>query len=152
ALTILLQTLDSFSGYLIGIDDDAHNVLAALPEDEMPEGLKRWFKDYLAQELDSDSSMDKTQRAATGGKSRSNKRSVPYRYADGRGGAFEPLFLTKPEGPNQRLAAVLIYQAAADTRRRPSRELQQELAEQLLEHGDVTGVVLEATGTQTRTR
>jgi hypothetical protein len=47
---------------------------------------------------------------------------------------------------------MVLYQAAADTRRRPSRELQQELAEQLLDHGDVAGVTLEASGTQTRTR
>jgi hypothetical protein len=91
-------------------------------------------------------------RAAGSGKSRSNRRGVSFRFVDSRGQAFEPIFLTKPDGPNQRLAAVLVFHAASDTRRRPSRELQQEIAEQLLEHGDVVGSVLESTGTQTRTR
>ena len=152
ALTILLQQLDSFAGYLFGVNDKNHSLLASLPEEEVPEELKRWFVTYLAQELAPDQGIDSQPRAAGSGKSRSNRRGVAFRFVDGRGQPFEPLFLTKPDGPNQRLAAVLVYHASSDTRRRPGRELQQEIAEQLLEHGDVTGITLEATGTQTRTR
>jgi hypothetical protein len=145
ALTILLQSLDSFAGYLFGISEDRHTLLASLPEQDVPDDVMRWFKTYLAQEIAADEPP-----AAKSGKS--NRRAVSFRFVDGRGQAFEPLFLTKPEGPNQKLAAVLVFHANSDTRRRPSRELQQELAEQLLEHGDVIGITLEATGTQTRTR
>jgi hypothetical protein len=155
ALTILLQTLDSFAGYLFGVNDRSTVLLAALPEEEVPDDLKRWFDQYLSQELAPDSMMPPPPpppRAAGSGKSRSNRRGVSFRFVDSRGQAFEPIFLTKPDGPNQRLAAVLVFHAASDTRRRPSRELQQEIAEQLLEHGDVVGSVLESTGTQTRTR
>ncbi|HKU36734.1 MAG TPA: hypothetical protein VJR89_01270, partial [Polyangiales bacterium] len=151
ALTILLQALDSFSGYLFGVNDRSHVLLAALPEaDEMPEGLARWFASYLAQELAGDEPLP-SGAAATSSKHRSNRRAQ-FRFVDPRGRPFEPLFLTLPEGPNQKLAAVLVFHAASDTRRRPRRELQQEIAEQLLEHGDVTGATLESGGTQTRTR
>jgi Protein kinase domain/AAA ATPase domain len=153
ALTILLQTLDSFAGYLFGVNDRAPVLLAALPEEDVPADLKRWFDQYLSQELSPDSMLPPPPpRAAPSGKSRSNRRGVGFRFVDSRGQAFEPIFLMKPEGANQRLAAVLVFHAASDTRRRPSRELQQEIAEQLLEHGDVVGSVLEASGTQTRTR
>jgi tetratricopeptide (TPR) repeat protein len=152
ALTILLQTLDSFAGYLFGVNDKDYSLLAALPEDEIPEGLQRWFSKYLAHELSGPGEQPESSqpRAAGGGKSRSNRRAVPFRYVDPNGNPYEPLFLTKPEGADQRLAAVLIFHAGNDTRRRPSRELQQEIAEQLLDHGDVSGITLESTGTQTR--
>jgi hypothetical protein len=55
-------------------------------------------------------------------------------------------------GSEPKLAAVLIFHASSDTRRRPRRELRQEIAEQLLEHGDITGALLETGGTQARTR
>jgi hypothetical protein len=149
----LLQQLDSFTGYLFGVNDKSDSLLAALPEEEVPEELKRWFVAYLAQELAPELATDSLPRAASGGgKSRSNRRAVPFRYVDPRGQPYEPLFLAKPEGPHHRLAAILVFHASSDTRRRPSRELQQEIAEQLLEHGDVTGALLEASGTQTRTR
>lgn len=152
ALTILLQTLDSFAGYLFGVNDKTHVLLAALPEEGVPDELKRWFTAYLAQELAPEHASDSQPRAAISSKNRSNRRAVSFRYLDPRGQPYEPLFLTKPEGPNQRLAAILVFHVSSDTRRRPSRELQQEIAEQLLEHGDVTGATLEASGTQTRTR
>jgi hypothetical protein len=152
ALTILLQTLDSFSGYLFGVNDKSHVLLAALPEEGVPDELKRWFTAYLAQELAPEHASDSQPRAAISSKNRSNRRAVSFRHVDARGQPYEPLFLTKPEGPNQRLAAILVFHVCSDTRRRPSRELQQEIAEQLLEHGDVMGALLEASGTQTRTR
>ncbi len=147
ALTILLQSLDSFAGYLFGVNEAIPTLLAALPEDEMPDGLKRWFASFLAQELETD-----LPPAAAAAKQGSGRRAVQYRHVDPTGRSFEPLFLSKPEGPHQRLAAVLVFHSNRDTRRRPSRELQQEIAEQLLEHGDVGGALLESTGTQTRTR
>jgi hypothetical protein len=138
ALTLLLQQLDSFGGYLFGVDDGRHRLLAAVPEDELDPQLEHWFGRYLAEELAPDD--------AVRGRTR-----VPFRYVDSHGRAFEPLFLSKPEGLHHRLAAVLVYHASSE-RRRPSRELQCELAEQLLEHGDVGGAELDVAGTQTRSR
>ncbi|HKP59873.1 MAG TPA: protein kinase [Polyangiales bacterium] len=152
ALTILLQSLDSFAGYLFGVNDRSHVLLAALPEgDDMPEGLSRWFTAYLAQELQGDD-LPPAEAAATSSKHRSNRRKAQFRFVDPRGRPYEPLFLSRPDGPNQKLAAVLVFHASSDTRRRLRRELQEEIAEQLLEHGDVTGTILESGGTQTRTR
>jgi hypothetical protein len=160
ALTILLQALDSFAGYLYGVNETDHVLLASLPEDEIDSELAEWFADLLADELEADGHAtrrthnslepppDTTRKARPG----RDKSQIAFRYADSRGRMFEPLFLVRHEGTEQRLAAVLIFHTARDTRRRPGVELQEELAAQLLSHGDVTGAVLCNIATQTRTR
>jgi hypothetical protein len=152
ALTMLLQQLDSFTGYLYGVNETDHVLLAALPEDEVDSELGDWFAKLLAQELEpaeevtgelnDDEPMSGS--AGAGG-------SVPFRYTDARGRVFEPLFLTKHSAVEQRLAAVLLYEATRDTNRRPSRELQDDLAEQLINHGDVTGALFALTEERTNT-
>jgi len=160
ALTILLQSLESFAGYLYGVNESDHVLLASLPEDEVDPELGDWFAELLADELDASPDVtrkslsslepppDTTRRARPG----RDHSQIAFRYTDARGRIFEPLFLVRKNAGEQRLAAVLIFQAGRDTRRRPGLELQEELADQLLTHGDVSGAALPSVATQTHTQ
>ena len=116
-----------------------------------------WFAELLAGELDGDSDRtfeltdeqgdDDTTRRARPGRDCSH---VSFRYSDGRGRTFEPLFLSREDGSETRLAAVLVFHSGRDIRKRPSREVIEELADQMLVHGDVIGAVLPPTSTHTR--
>jgi tRNA A-37 threonylcarbamoyl transferase component Bud32 len=162
ALTILLQCMDSFAGYLYGINERDHILLASLPEDEVDSELETWFEEMLTEELGEPNRADVTRRRtrprdeedadvtrrARPGRDHSQ---VAFRFTDARGRVFEPMFLIKHDGPQQRLAAVLIFHAGRGSGKRPSREIQEELVDQLLTHGDVTGAALALTNTQTHT-
>jgi tetratricopeptide (TPR) repeat protein len=160
ALTILLQSLESFAGYLYGVNENDHVLLASLPEDETDSALGEWFADLLADELDGSPDVTRKTRSSLEPPPDTTRRGRPgrdhsqiaFRYTDARGRIFEPLFLVRREASEQRLAAVLIFHAGRDTRRRPGLELQEELADQLLTHGDVTGAQLPSIATQTRTQ
>jgi hypothetical protein len=160
ALTILLQSLDSFAGYLYGVNEADHVLLASLPEDETDAALGEWFAELLADELEPDAGVTRRTRNSLEPPADATRRARPtrdhsqvaFRYTDARGRTFEPMFLVKRDGVEQRLAAVLIFHSSRDTRRRPGLELQEELADQLLSHGDVTGAPLVAVTTQTRTQ
>jgi hypothetical protein len=150
ALTMLLQGVDSFAGYLYGVNERDHVLLAALPEDEIDPALENWFAELLEAEREDGSEDDDSARFGQGQDSEGSRPS--FRFVDAQKREFEPLYLTHHEDPQQRLAAVLVYHATRNAKRRPTRELQSELAEQLLEHGDVTGMLLRASNTETRTR
>jgi hypothetical protein len=164
ALTILLQGLDSFAGYLYGINEHDHVLLASLPEDEIDSELEGWFEQLLTEELGEPNRADVTRRRSRPsdhddddpdvtrrGRPGRDHSQTSFRYTDPRGRVFEPMFLIKHDGPQQLLAAVLIHHVGRGAGKRPSREVQDELVDQLLEHGDVTGVPLALTNTQTRT-
>jgi hypothetical protein len=154
--------LDSFAGYLYGINEHDHVLLASLPEDEIDSELETWFEQLLTEELGEPNRADVTRRrsrpsqdddpdATRRGRPGRDHSQLSFRYTDPRGRVFEPMFLIKQDGPLQLLAAVLIYHVGRGPGKRPSREVQDELVEQMLTHGDVTGVPLALTNTQTRT-
>ena len=141
ALTLLLQSIDSFAGYLYGINENDHVLLAALPEDEIDPALETWFAEFIEAE-----------RESARGRGGRRGGGPTFRFKDSAGRPFEPMFLIREEESQQRLAAVLVFHVTRDARRKPTRDLQEELAEQLFVHGDVTGMLLGATNTETRTR
>ncbi|HEX4354754.1 MAG TPA: hypothetical protein VHZ95_17610, partial [Polyangiales bacterium] len=161
ALTILLQHIDSFAGYLYGINADDHVLLASLPDDETDRELETWFETLLAEEIGDPSRSETTRQlkraedvdseATERGRGKADESSISYRFTDSRGRVFEPMFMIKQEEEQPRLVAVLIYHASRGSARRPSREVQGELMDQLLTHGDVTGVLLAPMSTQTHT-
>jgi hypothetical protein len=148
ALTLLLQSIDSFAGYLYGVNDDDHVLLAALPEDEIDPALESWFIEFLEAERETAGGRGGRRGGGGGG----GGGGPTFRFKDAQGRSFEPMFLIREEKTQQRLAAVLVFNVTRDARRRPTRDLQEELAEQLLMHGDVTGILLGASNTETRTR
>jgi hypothetical protein len=163
ALTILLQGMDSFAGYLYGINEHDHVLLASLPEDEIDSELESWFEQLLTEELGEPNRADVTRRRSRPsqdddpdvtrrGRPGRDHSQTSFRYTDARGRVFEPMFLIKHDGSRQLLAAVLIHHVGRGSARRPSRDVQDELVDQLIEHGDVTGVALALTNTQTRTQ
>jgi hypothetical protein len=60
--------------------------------------------------------------------------------------------LIRRDDDQERMAAVLIFESLRSGHRRPSRELQEELAEQLLAHGDVRGAPMPVDDSSARTR
>ncbi|HEY2732862.1 MAG TPA: hypothetical protein VGI70_02710, partial [Polyangiales bacterium] len=62
ALTILLQHIDSFAGYLYGVNERDHVLLASLPEDEIDPDLESWFEALLAEEVDGGAKSNSTGR------------------------------------------------------------------------------------------
>jgi hypothetical protein len=77
---------------------------------------------------------------------------VSFRFTDASGRNFEPLFLIRRFDDQERMAAVLIFEASRSGHRRPSRELQEDLADQLLSHGDVRGAPMPVDDLSARTR
>jgi hypothetical protein len=62
-------------------------------------------------------------------------------YTDGEGRTFQTVFLIAVREQRPELAAVLVLHAPPHVHSMPSRTLLQELARELLEHGDVDGVL-----------
>ena len=65
------------------------------------------------------------------------------RFTDNEGRQFEPILLFTSEPGSERAAAVLVVNAKNGQRTVINRELLTHMAEQLLEHGDVTGITME---------
>ena len=156
ALTILLQSLDSFAGYLFGIDHGALRVLASLPEGERDLGLDRWAEASLAAELDAASStatatateVDGELMPDDGGSTTERENDseseagVAEHYIDHEGRCFEPLLLVSGMAVPQRAAALLLVQYPAGPRILSNRAMLGDIADLLLENGDVTGSVI----------
>jgi tetratricopeptide (TPR) repeat protein len=142
ALTILLQSSDSFAGYLFGVRESELVPLAGLPElgRDVEDGLARWLRACLKAEIESQASAT----ATADGEDEDQSMEPAMRYTDGDGRCFEPIFLVgKREGEDEaRIAAVLAMQIAPGPRTVPPKELLAEIADQLFEHGDVTGVAV----------
>jgi hypothetical protein len=136
ALTILLQSSDSFAGHLFGVRDQLLIPLAALPEAAPDTGLARWLESCLRTELESQASATVTAE----GEDDDGRSDPPNRYTDGEGRLFEPVFLVARHEHEDRIAAVLAMQVNPGPRTVPPKELLAEIAEQLVAHGDVKGI------------
>ena len=152
ALTILLQHLGSFCGYLYGVNEGECVQLARLPAEDSDPAIGPWVQQLVAAELESGESSTGELDISTDSAGVKSDDGVPFRQTDARGRIFEPLFLIRRNGEEERMAAVLIFAVNPGQGWRPSRELQEDLADQLLSHGDVSGAVLPADDQFARTR
>jgi hypothetical protein len=131
ALTILLQHLESFAGYLYGFHGDGVALLAGLPEGTPEPELDAWARRWTHAEL-----------GALAGE-------VPNRHVDREGRVFEAILLLESARDKDNVAAVLVLHVSEAQRVPYDKPLLACMASELLERGDVTGVVLEQTGTVT---
>jgi tetratricopeptide (TPR) repeat protein len=151
ALTILLQELASFCGYLYGVNEGAGcALLAKVPEGDVDPALGTWITQLVAAETQPRE--DSTGHVSTDTGGDTSTDAVSFRFTDASGRNFEPLFLIRRFDDQERMAAVLIFEASRSGHRRPSRELQEDLADQLLSHGDVRGAPMPVDDLSARTR
>jgi hypothetical protein len=135
ALTMLLQSMECFVGYLYGVSDDGVKLLAFIPDVAPEPGIGDWARDYVRSELELYADM-----TATGDQDEEPAPSVPRRYTDRDGRMFEPTLLIGGMGNEQHIAAVLVGLISTGPRTPPNRGLLSELASELLAHDDVAGV------------
>jgi hypothetical protein len=146
-LTMLLQDMESFAGYLFGVRDGQPVLLAALPEDSVGivDDLGAWLRRWLAAEL----ALGDEQITSDLGRVGTARGVARCTLRDGR--RFEPVLLLAERELEQWVAGVLLFPAQAATIRPPNRELRAHMARELLEHRSVTGLPLRAV-VQTETR
>jgi tRNA A-37 threonylcarbamoyl transferase component Bud32 len=156
ALTILLQDLESFAGYLYGVNADALTLLSGLPEPEPEAGLDDWVRRCAAAEIAA--AAGQADATVTGDDAEHSSAALPDRYLDGEGRRFKLILLfgkeTGGSGDSEapaRLTALLALQVQG-AESLPHGQLLQRLAGELLEHGDVEGVIVQDAGTETLDR
>jgi hypothetical protein len=138
ALTMLLQNVNSLAGWIYGVNAGATlNLLASVPDDPSDERILPWLEARLREELDADLSATVT----ADGDDVPSTNSLPVRFVDRSGRAYEPIFLSVSSDEGRRIAAVLALHVTPGPRTVASKELLAEIAGQLLEHGDVTGAI-----------
>jgi hypothetical protein len=130
ALTMLLQRMESFAGYLYGLDDGRLVLLAGLPE-RVPEAeMHAWLDSGLQSELAAEVEATATGEDEQAGSDTADGAS----YVDADGRSFEALWLTARTARHQsRLAGVLAFHVAPGPRTPPDRRLLDHIAAQLLD-------------------
>jgi hypothetical protein len=137
ALTILLQHLESFGGYLYGVSEGGLTLLAGLPDAAAPETeLEAWLRHWADAEIESYA------RDPITAQGRASRSRPPNRHAAGDGGSFEPILLCGLRDGDEYAAAVLVLHVSGRARPPYDRDLVSRVASELLEHRDVGGVVL----------
>jgi hypothetical protein len=129
ALTLLLEHVQGFAGYLYGVSEDGVRLLAALPEELAERPIDAWVDAHVAAERTDDP--------------RTSGPPPARRHGDDAGRLFEAVLLHGTVEGAEHLAAVFVHQATSDARA-VDRELLTTLADALLARRDVTGVKLEA--------
>jgi hypothetical protein len=135
ALTLLLQSTESGLGYLYGVRDGRAVLLAALPEPPADPDLTRWVDECLQAELNAGAAT-----AVEDEETDDTRSEVAARYIDQDGREIEPIFLVATQKQARRIAGVLALHMAPGPRTLPTRPLLAELANELLEYGDVSGL------------
>jgi uncharacterized protein YidB (DUF937 family) len=168
SLTILLQTTETFQGYLFGVDAANLTLLGGIPDAAPQAGLGHWLETWVAAERQLDAfstsagsdtvSQRARKRAARGADSeesvtgtdsvetdsQASQHEVPSSYVDADGRCFEAIMLVGEYRKQARVAAVLALHVTRDRQRRPPRSLLAEIACHLLEQNDVSGADLGA--------
>jgi tetratricopeptide (TPR) repeat protein len=134
ALTLLLQSTDSAVGYLYGVRDGRPVLLAAVPEPPADDDVVHWVEECLHAELECGVGAPVDSLA---GETRSE---VAVQFSDSEGRHLEPIFLFASQQRPLQIAAVLALHVPPGPRTLPSRHLLEELANELLQHGDVNGL------------
>ena len=146
ALSMLLQSCDSFTGHLYALGSAGCELRAVLPEGAPSPELTGWLDARLQLELElTAGGLTTTETVSTG----SQDASVPQ-FLELDGARYEALFLLGTINGRSRFAAGLVVQVPKMLRKRPAPELLRHLASQLLELGDVEGIEV-AVGSDTCT-
>jgi len=138
ALTILLQHVESFTGYLYGAGEGGLQLLASLPSLGPDAGLDRWLQRWAASELGTLGPANEDPNAP--------RTLSSYVDREGRRFVPVPLFGAGEHGAECVAAVLLIHQDHEPAHY--DRLLLSRMAAELLEHGDVTGVTLEQASTE----
>jgi hypothetical protein len=143
ALTLLLQSTDSNSGYLFGVRHGRVELIAGLPDLAPEPGLRAWVEQCVSRERDIGGDAIATADGDEPGALSQSQSMQPAsaRYVDATGMTFEPIFLIdRHVDRGKRIAAVLALPMPRGMRSIPDRELMSELASELLVRGDVSAV------------
>lgn len=144
ALTLLLQSTDSNSGYLFGVRHGRVELIAGLPDRAPEPGLRAWVEQCVSRERDLGGDAIATADGEDPLPGQSQSQSLPpafVRYVDAEGMTFEPIFLIdRHVERGKRIAAVLALPMPRGVRSIPDRELMSEIASELLVRGDVSAV------------
>jgi hypothetical protein len=135
ALTLLLQSTESASGYLYGVRDGRAQLLAALPDTLAADGVIEWAQQCLEREV------------GARGPATTLGSADPVRYTDSEGRLLEPVFLFATQSQGIQIAALLALHVPPGGHP-PPRQLLEEIADELVLHGDVTGLELEEVSTR----
>jgi hypothetical protein len=131
ALTLLLQSTESACGYLFGLRGTKPLLLAALPDMPLDPGMTHWIEDCVQSAFwEGDSITDERSSEAT------RSESI-LRYIDAEGRALEPAFLFGSQNDSRQMVAVLVLHVPEGPRTLPSRRILDNLARELMAHGDV---------------
>jgi hypothetical protein len=149
-LTVLLQSTESYLGYLYGVEESGLAPLAGLPETKASPPLEAWLASWVAFEMEraDEHAMGtvtySSEPPSIDGSTREMDSDRPGSliFADGDGRRFfaSPL-ATSSSGPRT-LVAMLAVQITGGHLPNPPVALCSHLAQILLEHGDVKGVEL----------
>jgi len=143
ALTLLLNGSTSQAAHLYGVRQAGLTYLASLPQDENDTAMHAWLEASLRAELET---FEITETATVaGGSGERPEESGPGRYTNARGQTFEAIFLeqrevTEDNGQKTLIVAVVALHVPYGLRTVPPKDLLTQIAEQLLEHGDVVGI------------
>jgi hypothetical protein len=143
ALTLLLQSTESSTGFLYGVRDNTVVLIAAVPDGPPEPDMQRWIEQCAREELDGETVATGSQTGTADeeeadGSAEIERTGAFRRYTDQEGRCFESMPLVPPA--ERRLAGVLALQVPPGVRTIPPRELRAEIAAQLFEHGDVDGL------------
>jgi hypothetical protein len=143
ALSLLLNGSTSHAAHIYGVREGGLTYLASLPDAEQDPDMHRWLEACLRAELDA---CEITETATVaGGSGEHPEESGPGRFTNLRGQTYEPIFLEQREITDDSKGRTLIVAVVAlhvpyGLRTVPSKDMLGQIAEQLLEHGDVVGV------------
>ena len=149
ALTLLLQSTDSYLGYLYGVAESGIVPLAGLPETKADLGLEKWLASWVVAERVSNeddlmtgtiSHDDEIAGDETG--TLDGGPSAATIYTDDEGRRFYATALSTTRDSTRTLVALLAVQITGVHLPAPRVALCAQLASHLLEHRDVTGIPL----------
>ncbi|HMI91892.1 MAG TPA: hypothetical protein VK509_11040, partial [Polyangiales bacterium] len=120
------------AGSLFGVSDARTvQLLAALPDQDNDEGLQRWLEDYLEAEQRSDVTASFVEDADT------DELDDQSAYTDSEGRRFEVTALVAERGGENCIVGLLALQIGVGLRMRPPQQLCNEIAQSLVEQGDL---------------
>jgi hypothetical protein len=166
ALTMLLQSTDSYLGHLFGVEETRLEPLAALPETAPDRELMSWVERWVRSERDLVANSAATTTTSeppsttetpppyadspTASTEVDGSGSVPALFTDSQERRFRAVLLLDGRMVQRRLVAVLVLQVQDEHRRRPPTALIAQIAALLADHGDVKGVAYDPPTTATR--
>jgi serine/threonine-protein kinase len=142
ALTLLLQSTDSNSGYLFGVRHGRVELIAGLPDRAPEPALRAWVEQCVHRERElSADAIATADEDLPPTHSQSMPPPAAARYVDAEGVPFEAILLIdRHVERGKRIAAVLALPMPRGVRSVPDRELMSEIASELLVRGDVSAV------------